>query len=352
MGFSNTKAGQKGIEKAKTRSALPIPIQFLKEAREKVYAYEKKDLPKFRSSSLPYCPIIFVRDSLDAYVHGQFVAALKYHDRFYTTIGTAMHLLWQEVLSSSLLNNKYVKPFGSWKNKQTGELKKDCFRPKEGDWSYEEVEMEYAGLSCHVDFIGYIAKNDIDGGDYWIIADLKTSMMEAILKPEQKLPVIKNVFQIEGYMCIFEETFGIRPKYYILDYQAREKSSAFHPYMMEWSDAKRDAAFRRLDSWADNHAKAQRALTKLKPMVNRLVDEGSIPATPATEQWSPSRAIAALEPLVETRPCHTLDAYERIMAPALTYENGCRHFKQCTKLKGQRLVLDLLAAIKPNDSPD
>lgn len=348
--FSKTKAGQKGVERAQAKAALPVPVQYINYAKKAVYKHQIKDLPKFRSSSLPYCPILYFRDTIEVHVNGPKIVPVTFIDEFYTTIGTAMHLVWQEMLSA---DNPYCKIFGTWKNKDTGEMIYDSFKPKCDEkispWLYEEIEMTYKGLSCHLDGLFYYTKNNPDGGDYWVLKDLKTAKKEMIEKPNEHLPVIKNIFQQEAYMCIIEEEFGIRPKYYMLDYHARESHGVFHPYLVEWTDKKREVAFNRLDQWADSHALALNAVAPFSRMLASKPHSGK-PYTPAAQAYSPAQAAAILTPLVESRPCHTASDYERIMQPCMVFEGGCRHSKLCTKQSGQRLVLSLLEAITPDDT--
>ena len=358
MGFSKTSAGVKAQEKIQAKKALPRPLKRMAKAREAAFTHELKDPAKFRSSSLPYCPIIFARETINRYVNGVRPSPVTYFQRFYTTIGTAMHLLWQEVLGAK---NEDSKPFGSWKHLDTGEVFTDCFQPKSRrkfpsllpEWEYVEIEMEYKGLSCHVDFVEFYPKT-IDNRtgeveeEFWVIWDLKTAMSDACKKPEEYLPVIKNVFQIETYMCIFELEFGIRPKYYGLDYQARESHANSHPHLVEWTDKKRAVAMKRLESWADNHKKAQKFVSVMEQMLDQAPDRPDTPdPVPAARTYSPSAAHAAMLPLVESRPCQTKDQYERIMAPCLVFEGGCRHAKLCTNQAGNRLALSLLEAITP-----
>lgn len=350
MGFSKTIAGKKGVDRHAEKMSQPLPVIRMKDALKKPFKEEIPDPPKFRSSSLPYCPIVYAREMLKLHVRGPEPKKLTYFDRFYTTIGTAMHLLWQEVLAAP---NEYAKPFGSWKNLKTGEEILDTFRPKTGEWEYVEIEMEYRGLSCHVDFVEYYKDfgrfNDDIKGDGYVIWDLKSAQIEAIKTPEKSFPVIKNVFQIESYMCIFEHLFGIRPRFYGLFYQARDSHTQHHPHLIEWTDKKRAAAWKRLDAWADTHEMAKRHVKTMVAMLDQASwRDGAIPAQ---KTYSHARACQSMTELVEARPCQTPDQYERIMAPCFFYEGGCRHAKQCTKQTGQRLVMTLVEALRPDSSP-
>jgi len=114
----------------------------------------------FRVSSLPYCPI------MDLYNRAKEKEARPFDDypsSFYFRVGTAIHELIQEALSSldSKGDTKWI-PIGSWEctkcKKIIGELEpcpKVC-KCGSRSFSYVEAQFNWKGLTGHCDYIVYI----------------------------------------------------------------------------------------------------------------------------------------------------------------------------------------------------
>lgn len=129
--------------------------------------------PKFRTSSMPFCPILFSMSS----GHG----SVDYGSQFYFSVGTVLHELIQNSASRGRVGSRIL--WGDWKCTGCKKIHHACHKPKElckcgkpdqfsprqnkggeREWLYEEVTIEYKGLSGHIDGIVEVAPNK-----YWII---------------------------------------------------------------------------------------------------------------------------------------------------------------------------------------
>lgn len=239
---------------------------------------ELKDLiarePKLRVSGFPFCGLQTAYKKIAGIKETKHDAGMP----FYTSVGTAAHLVFQRYLGQK------GQVWGDWKcyNKECNHivrfsLKTRCPQCK-SEMEYEEFEVKaFKHLSGHIDGV-YQA----DDGTYWII-DYKTSSVKTIRlhrKQGDVFPYSKNKAQIMTYCALIEKKYGIKISGWSLLYVARDD-----PFMVEvCSDFVTD--------------KAKRSIIKKC----KLYDD----------QWSAILELTkpgSLDFLVDTKPCRTYDFY-------------------------------------------
>lgn len=178
---------------------------------------------KLRVSGFPFCGL------KKAYEKMIFKPTSEPSDagrEFYTTVGTAAHLVFQRWLGQA------GKIWGNWKcyNKQCGHTiefsrKRKCPKCK-SEMEYEEFEVKaFRHLSGHID--GVFEASD---GTFWVI-DYKTSSVKNIYKHRKErdlFPYAKNKAQIMTYCALLEQKYKIKIKGWCLMYVARDD-----PFMVE-----------------------------------------------------------------------------------------------------------------------
>lgn len=182
--------------------------------------------PKFRTSSMPFCPILFSMSS----GHG----SVDYGSQFYFSVGTVLHELIQNSASRGRVGSRIL--WGDWKCTGCKKIHHACHKPKElckcgkpdqfsprqnkggeREWLYEEVTIEYKGLSGHIDGIVEVAPNK-----YWII-DFKTTGNKGGIVGDAKYPYRTNVLQISVYTYVMRERYNLNVVGWSLVYVDRAK---------------------------------------------------------------------------------------------------------------------------------
>lgn len=147
---------------------------------------ESPETKLFRVSSFPYCPVLHALNPTER--------VEDYSSRFYTDIGTAMHELIQDFMPRTMHGHKV---FGNWSCRKCGKKRKltvlpekpcSCFKGKKvtaGDaWKYEEIEIEYRGLTGHVDKLLQVQTASGEVG--YLVIDYKTTNIPAYEAPKKK----------------------------------------------------------------------------------------------------------------------------------------------------------------------
>jgi hypothetical protein len=263
-------------------------------------SFADKRVPQFRVSSLPYCPLYNLYQSLSQ------DQVQDYSTSFYTSVGTAIHETIQKHMA--LVDDKI--PFGTWQCSR--ELKSSaeesrkttiqcthempwmtlhdaknkivCPHGKKGcgnALSYKELTLEYKGiLSGHTDMLIKVGKKTI-------LFDIKTCS-NYILDGKISKPPIPYQEQIQAYAYILNKVYKIKVDYFAIVYVGREKSITnrdfpvkifMRPYTRKLSKEIR----KKLDLYVKRH----RIRIKCKG-VNKK----------------------SLEPLIEVRPCTSMKTYE------------------------------------------
>jgi hypothetical protein len=105
---------------------------------------------------------------------------------------------------------------------------------------YEEFTvLLFTHVSGHTDGLFKDSK-----GRWWVV-DYKTCSVRIInnQKFEPTLPYSKNVAQIQAYVVMLEETFGIKIEGWLLNYIARDKPSVYKVCGATMSDADKEAVY-------------------------------------------------------------------------------------------------------------
>lgn len=194
---------------------------YYKNACSLVLSEQPQDLSRvffLRPSSFPYCGLrqLFqwpkVIDDEDKRYLG--ASAL-----FYTSVGTAFHEVFQEILGK----NKQI--IGNWKCPKCGSLKlfttytrcSKCNVPRQ----YQELEVTYKNtLIGHLDGLFLDKKTNT----YWVIDYKSTSAFSLMLHEKHKnvFPYPSNVDQISAYVPLLEKLHKIKVSGYILFYLSRD----------------------------------------------------------------------------------------------------------------------------------
>jgi hypothetical protein len=147
---------------------------------------------------------------------------------FYTSVGTAAHLVFQRWLGQN------GKIWGNWKcyNKQCNHfiefgVKQNCPKCKT-EMEYEEFEVKaFRHLSGHIDGVYEDSR-----GQFWVI-DYKTTSVKNIRRHKREgglFPYAKNKAQILTYCALIEKKYKIVIAGWALLYVARDD-----PFMVEVS---------------------------------------------------------------------------------------------------------------------
>lgn len=279
---------------------------------------------KFRVSSMPYCPILFLEGDVGEKED-------DFSMSFYTEAGTAHHenlqTYFPQVRGSNILwgnwRCRHGKPCSCPTNHK-GETHHSCGKtwqacnhpgrckcgriPK-----YEEIEVEYKnGLTGHIDTI--LRSKSLD-----IIIDYKTCGLDYITVPWMKkyLPYDSNVIQIENYCALIEVKYGWRPDGWALVYVSRERPKEkqtekplFHIVEREWTVKRRDLVMKRLNRACKTHGYVLDAIKK-----------------PTSE---------LVKTIIDRRPCKSEESYESKMGAKFKFED-CEHQEICTGCQTKKI---------------
>lgn len=183
---------------------------------------------RLRVSGFPYCGL------KDAY-HRMLEEPPEddaYGMSYYTTVGTAAHLVFQRFMGSK------GQIYGDWKClscKTTKEFSNSNKCPKcKSEMLYEELTVASGKhLTGHVDGL-FKTKS----GRY-VVIDYKTSSVKSIMahrralkyKKDSYFPYKKNVEQITAYVVLLEEKYGIKIDGWILLYISRDKPDEYYAFV-------------------------------------------------------------------------------------------------------------------------
>ena len=283
----------------------------------------------FRVSSLPFCGLLRVAGELD-----KSPQKVDYAASHYFSIGTAIHSLYQKFAAISAP----VELIGNWKcahvlsetTKGHTIIRKTCSKQYDfcslkqakkqhvcphakqckAKLQYEEITLNYRGLSGHVDLL-YL----IDGK--YVLADIKTTSDFLFENPKIAIknsyyPALKYFHQIETYAILLEKLFGIKIDLYAIVYMSRStpstKKNMHYIFARKLTDKARKQRKHLLAAQIDGHNKALAYLAK--PNKKRMAN------------------------LYKTRPCKTMNDYLNIMDSKFFGKEQCEYIKDKTCLSG------------------
>lgn len=252
-------------------------------------SYKKRS--EFRISSFPFCPIRSLLFKNEGHPH--------FRMEFYTSIGTAVHNTLQKYLRHGKFRDKI---FACWKIIETGEVigpcKFDDIPAKYHNYTieYEEITINYNGLSGHVDLVMELLPGK------FIVIDFKTTNLrktQSYRNWQRYYPAsCSSIIQISSYSTLLKELFGINVVAWCLVYIDRgdviNTKHSYHKVLRPWNKKKHD----KILEWIDLSCKTNKLLQKL----NRILDSGKAGYN--------ERADALLQRIVENRPCKTQEDYE------------------------------------------
>lgn len=319
--------------------------------------------PQFRVSSLPYCAILAIKETLEydpdtPQVH-------PFSAGHYFKVGTAIHDNYQ-LTALTALPNELVGDFSCERVLETSEsdnviTTKKCGRlvkfttPNDlknhpcphrfNDCSvhqrYSELAFSYKGLSGHCDFLlrentGKEAplkkiKTKTKTGKKlkvsykWHVADFKTTSPKLFEKYEEYVrkgyyPSKKYVEQIETYCVLIEHTYKIEISDYTIAYVCRSKpvhkptDKAFQPFSYRWSPERRAYRQKRLKEQLKTNA-----------LYKKWVDDPSIENS---------------KEIVKDRPCKCKSDYEEKMKHHFFGSENCEYLSKC--MSGNKDIFSVL----------
>jgi len=272
-----------------------------------------------RASGLPFCPITtFLRGGEEE----------NFEKSFYTSTGTAIHETLQNWLSLNRIARRDI--YGSWECSACGKVrlnqrcpKKLCkcsktisvdyslrFMPK--FWKYREVELEYNGITGHVDLIVFIRP------DFAIVIDLKTTALAqkkgGHFWENNKPSSLNYVTQIRTYCTLLDKLHSLPIRGWCLAVIDRNtplaKPSDFHLIPAEWNHAKSNRWMRHLDLAISN----SRHLEKLED---------------AIEDGDRATSRRELKAIVINRPCKSHKSYHLWMSYKFFGKEECPLYDKC-----------------------
>lgn len=295
---------------------------------------------KFRSSNAPFCPFLLAGDTLKP--------TANYTEQHFFDVGTAIHNLIQNAMGISVNRSKM---YGDWgcackvpRGHAPKHLKKGCTKPRkpcpEGkDWLYRETELEYKGLTGHVDTILEFTRFHPGGRaeKCYIVVDYKTAHLPLVKDSagrwfqdvkQEDFPKPPNVAQISFYCTILKER-GLNVVGWALIYVDRGRPIR----------TGRDVVIR-AQAWTDQRHKRWKARLDL-----------ACEAAPFARKAMDRRMKGKLVPktlLVDMalrRPCVKPGDYDRYMSAAFHYaESECPCVKKCERgRKGDNAVVKYFA---------
>ena len=280
----------------------------------------------FRVSSLPYCGLLHVADSLNKEIEPN-----PYAFSFYVELGTTLHSLYQryaaEASPTELIGNwqcnrlldtstgkhsishtRCTKKYEFCSHNDAKEQHK-CPHGKKclPSLSYEELTVEYKGLTGHVDLLYKLPNRK------YILADIKTTgeFLFDSFKSAVKLgyyPSLKYFQQVETYAILIEKLFDIEISSYAIVYMSRtapsEKKIKHRVFARKLTD---DMRMRRKNivKWQIEHHKQA-----LKVIEQPSKDNMG-------ELWN-------------NRPCQNKAAYDNIMKPLFFGKENCPYWQDST----------------------
>ena len=276
----------------------------------------------FRVSSLPFCPLLSLVTSK---------TEESYTKSHYTEVGTALHTTIQTWLSLNKISVK--KMYGKWKctgcAKEVGpgrQPKEPCscehvfgrlekvheHMPK--FWTYEELTVEYNGLSGHIDLI-----IEISPGKY-ILIDFKTYSLlkkrDTSYWKKDKPSHPSYVIQIRSYSAICREVYDLNIVGWAMVLVDRdrpiESAKDYHPIINEWNGKKSKAWLKKLDDSANDNRRYRALL--------RSIEDGK-----------EDKAKKQLKEIVKKRPCHSQEDYNGYMNYKFFSNEKCPLLSSCKK---------------------
>lgn len=301
----------------------------LQTAKYKV-PYKKAEL---RVSSLPFCPLIFVKDNLTQ------ESTREFKSDFYFKSGNAIHELWQEtatkILPKNLIGdyachkviatkvgsksttftrcNRVVSMCSADHAKQQPCLHADKVAGKDCQHhqQYQELQLNWQALSGHTDFIY------LDAKDQYHLVDFKTTGLFLFDKPDVAVklgyyPSKKYIVQLETYVIMLERQHNLKITSYTIAYVSRDRAV---------DEAKKPALKLFTYEVTDKIRQARTAITK------KYLQQHKIAVRWLRQKKKATNTASINDKLWESRPCQTKRDYLTKMKPA--FFTDCPHLDTC-----------------------
>jgi hypothetical protein len=206
-----------------------------------------------RPSSFPYCgfkKLLSAPTDIDAPRLNTFAST------YFTQIGHATHEVFQ------LFGGRGGKFVGDWVCNTCGNISKfttdnmcECGCPK--GMSYLELEIRYRGIILgHIDGLFRLDPKKGNKSAH-VLVDYKTTSSKNVKLPAKSspFPYKYNVAQIEAYVPLIEEQYGVNIDYWLLAYLARDAPFKYGRVLRAKYLSVNDKAaiLKKLDRWVKTH---------------------------------------------------------------------------------------------------
>lgn len=179
---------------------------------------QKPRVPELRPSSMPMCSIRVFLDHLKT------SDSWDMHGDYYTSVGTTLHQVAQKWLPrQGAMVGDWLCPTCKKKLSRTTQ-KTCCGVPMQ----YEEIEVKYRGVTGHIDTV-------LQNKDGYLLCDYKTTSMEKVSKPIEKLVSSNYIMQILTYTYICEQLFKWKMRGASLLFVPRDKPDMFREVHWAWT---------------------------------------------------------------------------------------------------------------------
>lgn len=223
---------------------------------------EKHRPPALRPSSMPFCSIQLLRDLILKEPNEESMKS-----DFYMDVGTTLHSVVQKWLP------RLGKGFGDWVcldkkcgNKHKLTANRVCTSCG-AQMQYEEIEVEYRGITGHIDYI-------LDKPKGKQIIDFKTSSSEKILKKDiPRLVSTKYMMQILTYTYIVQELYGWNMVGSSLLFISRDTPDTYLEVFFPWDKKTSDEIAEFVDAQVAGFSAANKSLNErdaIHAIKNRL----------------------------------------------------------------------------------
>lgn len=298
---------------------------------------------EFRASGLPYCPVLHAINNP--------IGVSDPGSEFFFGFGHAYHELLQKFIPEikRKLPGK-AKAWGDWTCNLCGKKMARCTKPKTpcrcasrppvrprllraGQiWQYTEIDIEYRGLTGHIDMILRYRNPSKKGPKYrYAVIDFKTSMFgfSGQIKVG-KYPIPPNLEQVRAYCAILSEKYGMSISGFVLIYVDRTKplggSKSFHACSEAFTEQTKATTLAYLNGVSKGHLPAVKTNVALR-------------SSKAPDPASVAKVIAA-------RPCKCRADYDSRMKNAFYYSDGdCPLLDRCISKKATPRLMEIIEEV-------
>ena len=218
-----------------TKNTGPITKLYKQVLRDEIT--EQSDPLRLRPSSFPLCPIHVVHQHSQHEQLGYVPHAATLHSDFFTSVGTALHLVFQKwfartgvLFGNWKCTNSKCRKHGELITMTTQHLCSRCDYPLE----YCEIEVDFYGVVGHVDGVVLVDT------DTYVVLDFKTTSSNVLAG--KKLPKHENIKQLSSYAYILRKKYQLNVVGHSLLYVVRDNPGMYGEFYTDFGLEQRQQA--------------------------------------------------------------------------------------------------------------